>query len=285
MKTNKKTSIFVGIVPYYLRKSKDIGSIPLNKLICSNCIHENGVVADLTSNDHIVIYPSSKIILGKKPKIQCKVSLIISEPKSIHQRYYRLLPLIRYKFHKIFTNYTDLSSKYSNVISIPLAYSWVDKSIVINKKKDKLISLIASSKHKMPGHKFRHEIINTMPEESFDVIGKGYKPFINKEDGLSPYMYSIVIENCQETDYFTEKIVDCFMCGTIPLYWGADNIGQYFDSKGIISFQTISELRSILKSLSKKDYTLRSTAINNNRVISEEICKVDEKIISLLRNE
>jgi hypothetical protein len=285
MKINKNTSIFVGIVPYYLRSSKDIGSIPLSKLTCSNCKQKKGIVADLTSNDHIVMYISSRAILGRRPKIQCKVSLIIAEPKCIHQRYYKILPLLRYKFHKVFTNYSDFSSKYCNVISLPLAYSWVDKLVTVDKKRDKLISLIASEKQKMPGHKFRHEIINTLSKESFEILGRGYRPFVNKADGLLPYMYSIVIENCQEDDYFTEKIVDCLICGTIPLYWGASNIGNYFDSRGIISFQTISELRSILKNISTEDYSLRSAAINNNRKIAQEICKVDEKIISLLKNE
>jgi hypothetical protein len=171
------------------------------------------------------------------------------------------------------------------VISLPLAYSWIGKTITIENKRDKLISLIASEKQKMSGHKLRHEIINTLPKESFEVLGRGYKPFVNKADGLTPYMYSIVIENCQEVDYFTEKIVDCFMCGTIPIYWGANNIGDHFDSEGVLSFQTIGELQSILKKISTKDYTLRSNAINNNREIAQEICKVDEKIISFLKNE
>ena len=129
--TNKNTSVFAGIIPYSLRKHKDIGLIPLNQLICPNCKCEKGIVADLTSNDHIVIYISSRSILGRIPNIKCKVSLIIAEPKCIHQRYYNILPLLRYKFHKIFTNYSYFSSKYSNVISLPLAYSWVDKSITI----------------------------------------------------------------------------------------------------------------------------------------------------------
>ena len=283
--TNKNTSVFAGIIPYSLRKHKDISLIPLNQLVCPNCKRENGIVADLTSNDHIVIYISSKSILGRIPNIKCKVSLIIAEPKCIHQRYYNILPLLRYKFHKIFTNYSYLSSKYSNVISLPLAYSWVDKSIAIKNKRDKLVSLIASEKQKMPGHKLRHEIINTLPKESFEVLGRGYKPFTDKADGLTPYMYSIVIENCQEVDYFTEKIVDCFMCGTIPIYWGANNISNYFDSRGVLSFQTIDELQSILKIISTQDYTLRSDAINNNWEIAQDICKVDEKIILLLKNE
>ena len=33
---------------------------------------------------------------------------------------------------------------------------------------------------------------------------------------------------------FSEKITDCFMTGTIPIYYGIDNIGDYFNTDGII---------------------------------------------------
>ena len=45
---------------------------------------------------------------------------------------------------------------------------------------------------------------------------------------------SIVIENAQYDDYFTEKLTDCFATGTIPVYWGTRNIGDYFNADGII---------------------------------------------------
>jgi hypothetical protein len=34
---------------------------------------------------------------------------------------------------------------------------------------------------------------------------------------------------------FSEKISDCFMMGTIPIYYGIDNIGDYFNTDGIIN--------------------------------------------------
>jgi len=286
MTTSNKASIFVGIVPYSLRKSKDLRSIPLNQLITQDHKCKEGVIGDLTSNDHIVIYISSRaILLRRLSKIKCKISLIISEPKCVHQRYYKLLPLWRHKFHKIFTNYTYLSNKYSNVTSIPIAYTWIKETANTEHKKDKLISIIASKKWKHPGHKLRHKVIDSLPEGSCDFLGRAYKPFVNKSDGLSPYMYSIVIENCQEVDYFTEKIVDCFICRTVPIYWGAGNISDHFDDKGILSFQTIDELHSVLEKISKEDYISRSVAIDNNRKIAKNICRVDKKIISLLKNE
>lgn len=34
--------------------------------------------------------------------------------------------------------------------------------------------------------------------------------------------------------YFTEKILDCFTTGTIPIYQGAPDIGDYCNAEGIV---------------------------------------------------
>ena len=43
------------------------------------------------------------------------------------------------------------------------------------------------------------------------------------------------MENATYPNMFTEKITDCFMTGTIPIYYGISNIGDYFDTNGIIT--------------------------------------------------
>jgi len=47
-------------------------------------------------------------------------------------------------------------------------------------------------------------------------------------------MFSIAIENASYETYFTEKLLDCFATGTIPVYYGAPNIGEHFNKDGII---------------------------------------------------
>ena len=47
-------------------------------------------------------------------------------------------------------------------------------------------------------------------------------------------MFSIAIENASYETYFTEKLLDCFATGTIPVYYGAPDIGDYFNKDGII---------------------------------------------------
>jgi hypothetical protein len=47
-----------------------------------------------------------------------------------------------------------------------------------------------------------------------------FGPVSNKNDALSKYKISIIIENCN--DYVSEKIFDSFLAGTIPVYVGPD---------------------------------------------------------------
>ena len=127
-------------------------------------------------------------------------------------------------------------------------------------EKNKLVSMIYSNKKMLSGHKIRHSIADTIiPRinfaEKIDLFGYGAGvPLINKADGCCDYMFQIAIENCKRKNYWADKILDCFITGCIPIYWGAPNIGDWFDERGILFFDTPNELIRILKSLSKEKY-------------------------------
>ena len=91
-------------------------------------------------------------------------------------------------------------------------------------------------------------------------------PFTNKEDGLKSFMYSIVIENIKENDYFTEKIVDSCLCNTVPIYWGAPNISDYFDIRGMIICDSLDEIMDALKKINSDDYNSRKKWIHKNKL-------------------
>jgi len=48
---------------------------------------------------------------------------------------------------------------------------------------------------------------------------------------MGKIIWNLIGEN--ET-YFTEKLLDCFATGTIPVYLGAPDIGDHFNMNGII---------------------------------------------------
>ena len=67
--------------------------------------------------------------------------------------------------------------------------------------------------------------------DRIDVYGRGFNGFEDKWDVLAPYKYHIAIENSSEKYYWTEKLSDCYLTGTFPIYYGCRNIGEYFDEK------------------------------------------------------
>ena len=68
--------------------------------------------------------------------------------------------------------------------------------------------------------------------------------------------FSIAIENCSIDDYFTEKLIDCFVTKTVPVYFGCKNIGEYFDTRGMIIIENddVHELIKKVNELTPETY-------------------------------
>jgi glycosyltransferase involved in cell wall biosynthesis len=132
-------------------------------------------------------------------------------------------------------------------------------------KKSKLVSAISSNKAFLPGHRNRLEFINSI-RNRVDLYGRGMGVELDsKLDGLRDYMFSVAIENVENDDYyFTEKITECFLTGTIPIYHGCLNIGKFFDTRGILYFKNMKELHGIMDSLTPKKYQEMMPYIKSN---------------------
>jgi len=103
--------------------------------------------------------------------------------------------------------------------------------------KTKMISCIASNLVQLQGHRDRVNFINELKQNcpQINFYGKGDLFLSDKMDGLLPYKYSIAIENSSTDNYFTEKINDCFLSYTVPVYFGCTNIDKYFPAKSFIT--------------------------------------------------
>lgn len=86
----------------------------------------------------------------------------------------------------------------------------------------------------------------------------------DKKDCLFESMFHVAIENLAETNYFTEKIIDCFATKTVPVYIGCPNIGDFFDPSGIIIVQSAEEAIDKINGLTTQDYWSRDDAMWSN---------------------
>ena len=94
-------------------------------------------------------------------------------------------------------------------------------------------SIIAPTKLKMQGHTIRDKVIRKHFDK-LEVYGKGFLELDDKLDVLKNDKYHYAIENCKVPGYFSEKIIDCFITNTYPIYWGAPDITSFFEPESLI---------------------------------------------------
>lgn len=97
------------------------------------------------------------------------------------------------------------------------------------------LSWVTSNLAMVAGHHKRLRFLDALRERvSFDLYGRGFRPVPDKWEALAPYRYSIAFENSQERFYFTEKIMDCFVAETMPIYFGCPNILDFFPAESLV---------------------------------------------------
>jgi len=130
----------------------------------------------------------------------------------------------------------------------PHGMSWVyrEGDLLKAPPKSEWMSMITSDLSELPGHRLRLSIARKLHQGGYPVqiFGRNipWGPFIqDKREGLAPYLFNIAVENCRKQNYFTEKLIDCFVTRTVPLYWGCPNIADFFNPAGMILFETEEE--------------------------------------------
>lgn len=199
---------------------------------------------------------------------KAKKVLWLLEPKAIRADLYTKAVNLTTNYDLIVSHCDHMDTKVDHVQIYPCVPSWIDESdrLIYNKTKD--ISMIASKKRICEGHIYRHKIASLL-QRRCDIYGFGRDRQIKaKVDGLKDYMFSIAMENCCVDTYFTEKILDCFLTGTIPIYWGTKKICNVFDENGIIFLDYF--LENIDSFDYTKEYETRNEAIKENFKIAKE---------------
>jgi hypothetical protein len=141
-------------------------------------------------------------------------------------------------FRKIFVHDEKLLLLSPIFDYVPAAanFTWVKERKIY--KKSKLVSMISSGKGFTEGHRFRNAFMQRQMQINpwIDFFGRGFKPFQKKEEPLSEFMFSITMENESYANYYTEKLMDCFATGTIPIYHGTPKLSDMFNKEGVIIF-------------------------------------------------
>lgn len=203
------------------------------------------------------------LINGCEPLVVNQMGNLIKEHHNYFDKIYSYDKEVLNHCHNselfIFGSSWVITDQNNNLISHKKDYH---NNFKIENKKFKL-SFVKSTKNYLLGHRFRHQISHNLKKQyPFEIFfPESIKPKLKLfEDS----MFHLCVENCQQENYFTEKIIDCFMSYTIPIYWGSPNIGDYFDLNGIIIINSEIELIDILNNLKEDDYYNKLESIKKN---------------------
>jgi len=169
--------------------------------------------------------------------------------------------LIEDTYETIFTHDQRLLALGDKYKWVPAQGFWIKEPKIY--EKTKMISMIASNKRMCEGHVKRLGWVERIGDQ-LDLYGRGFNEIADKEEGLCDYMFSVAIENGEYETYFTEKLLDCFATGTIPVYLGAPDVGDHFNKDGIIDLTEEFEV-------SEEIYYSKMDAIKENLEKAKEM--------------
>lgn len=206
----------------------------------------------------IVITESCFHLVDQCPE-KIKIGLIIEPPQISPTTYSDIRnPQLNSKFDYILTYNRQLIEENPEKFKFyGFGGCWInpdDRKLYIGEK-TKNVSIVASSKRSADGHLMRHAAIETYRDKIDGVFGNGYKFVENKLEALKEYRFSIAIENDNNVDMFSEKLIDCFLTGCIPIYYGCRGLAnQYFDTSCMLIFNTLEELGKCLEQATEETY-------------------------------
>ena len=279
----------IAILPYGLRLGPALAQKPVDQLIwplgCPDRL-TGGRVGDLLPSDHLIVFPRTDTHFRIRRGTRAKISLLMGEPSAIHAKHIRLLKWSHRRFHRVLTFSETLLNGIPNASFFPLGNTWVPEWRDLPLNKTAMCSLIASGKRDLTGHQLRHQIVDWVRRDNHpvEIMGRGYTPFEQKADGLAPFRYSIVIENVQETNYFSEKLVDAVLCNTVPIYWGCPNLERYFDPEGIIQCNSADDIQRAVRAMSEDDFQSRLPALQALQSVMAEYAGLEERAARAIRD-
>ena len=278
----------IAVLPYGHRQGRRLCFTPLSDLHWPLGRPERlnqGTVGDMGADDHLIIFPKTCSHFDQRHGVRAKVSIMVVEPSIIHAKHLRLLRLSHRRFFRVLSFNRAFLSRIPNGLFLPYGTSWVPDWRDMRIEKTVMCSLIASAKRDSEGHKLRHRIVEHIRDRrlNIDVMGGGYAPFERKSDGLAPYRYSVVIENVREPNYFSEKLIDALLCLTVPIYWGCPNIGEYFDTSGMVICQSEEDIGAALAEMSEVDYAVRLPALEAVREVADGYTVLEQRAAEAVR--
>jgi len=178
-------------------------------------------------------------------------------------------------FNYILTYDDDLIKKIENGILFEYGTKWVEIENYNYPDKKFSVSTVCGFKTITKNHLLRQELWYNqdkikIPTDFYESQYGGVENIKNNKilkDSKFPLfdsMFHICIENVTRNNFFSEKLIDCLLCKTIPIYCGCPNINNYFDTSSFIVVNNLEEIINSCNSLNPDYYYSHLNSIEYN---------------------
>ena len=156
--------------------------------------------------------------------------------------------------------------------------SKIRKGVLRNSNRTKFCAAVISNNKSYSN--FRLNFIKYLNKyKTVDMGGKALNNIggniSNKIEFLSSYKFSIAMENSEGDGYISEKIIESFLAGTIPIYYGDYMIDEYINPKAYILIKGKKDIMDKIEFIKKIDSndTLYKSILNENIFLYNDIQK------------
>jgi len=195
------------------------------------------------------------------------------------------------RYNYLLTHNQELINASDKAHLFEFATSWVKNYHFPEKKYE--VSALVGGKNMAPGHGLRTQLLKrevsiTKPKKifvsgnfpprdmdikRFSVLGKDKSPLFDSQ-------FHICIENAKRPNWFTEKLIDCLITKTVPIYWGCPNIGNWFNLKGFIIVDSVNEIISAANSITPELYNEMLPYIEENYEKAIPLSTIEDRLIN-----
>lgn len=124
-------------------------------------------------------------------------------------------------------------------------------------------------------------VLNNMTDAIEARDGNWYQ---GKLEFIKDYKFTIAFENISMPGMITEKLIQAFQVGTIPIYWGDPEVGKMFNTKAFINchdYNSWEEIIERIKEVDNDDEKYREMLLENPVLDSykKDYAKVSEEFI------
>lgn len=233
--------------------------------------------------DGITLFTNNCLHMVTKVKSKYKIAWMC-EARPIFPSSFQHLEELESEFDYIFTWYRDLleknPQKYKCILVGSTRIPEAERQI---HPKTKLCSLLVSKQMTTPAHKFRHILAQFLENYSgLTIFGPNHTPYPTKVEPHKDFMFSIVIMNSCEDYFFTEYLIDCLLCGSIPIFYGCPSLGKYFNMDGILHFTEFNDVLDLMNTMTPELYYSKLAAIKDNFERAKQYVCTDDMLADIL---